>query len=542
MIGAIAGTIVFAGIFWFWSLYRHFTIEIPDMGGVYTEGMLGQPLYINPLFSQSSGADGDIVRLVYSSLFTRDVQGHLVKELADDYTISEDGKLYTVKLHQGVRFHDGEELTADDVVYTFQMIQDPAYKSPLRFNWQGVDIAQTDRYTLTFTLKKSYFAFLENLTTGILPKHVWESVPPEKFSLVETNLTPIGSGPYMIASPTNTFKKDSNGTILSYDLKTFPEYFREKPFVSRITFRFYPTEDLLIDAYNRREISGASGVSVDAWEHLKDQKSAQLYEFRQPRLFAVFFNEVKSIPLGYPEVRQALTLGTDREGLVRDVLAGHGEALSSPFFPGMVGFNQDAQAGYDPGKAAKILDDAGWALDGDVRKKKGQELAFEVVTPDWADLVKTANILKQQWQGLGVRVTVRVVGGAELQQTVIRPREYQALLYGEVSGFNPDPYSFWHSSQKNDPGTNFSMLNNSDIDDVLLGAREKQDEADRVAQYKIFQEKFKELAPAVFLYSPHYLAIINQKVRGVTPENINTPSDRLVSLMKWFLDTKRVRK
>ncbi|MEI8103610.1 MAG: ABC transporter substrate-binding protein [Candidatus Moraniibacteriota bacterium] len=534
---------VIAAGFWFWSLYRHFTKEVPDTGGTYTEGMLGQPLYLNPLFSQSSGPDGDMSRLMYDSLFTRDEQGQLMKEMVDDYTLSPDGMTYTMHLHQGIHFHDGQELTADDVVYTFQTIQDPAYKSPLRFNWQGVGVSSPDRYTVVFSLKKPYFAFLENLTTGILPKHIWESIPPENFSLAEVNLNPIGSGSFQVASPTDPYKKDSNGAILSYELKAFPDYFGKKPFLSRIVFRFYPTEDTLIDAYNRREISSLGGISGDAWEKVKDQKSARLYEVRQPRLFSVFFNEIKSVPLGYPEVRQALSLATDRDALVKDVLAGHGEVLSSPFMLGMVGFDQGSQISYDLGAAKKLLDDNGWVSGDDgIRSKKNQKLAFELVTPDWSDLVDTANILKQQWHDLGVDVSVRVVGGTDLQQTIIRPREYQALLYGEVSSFNPDPYSFWHSSQKSDPGTNFSMLSDSAIDDALATARETQDEGVRSEQFRIFQQRFKTLAPAVFVYSPHYLYIINQKIQGVSLENINTPSDRLASIAQWFIYTKRVGK
>lgn len=539
----VMGVAVIAAGFWLWSIYQHLTKEVPDSGGTYTEGMLGQPLYLNPLFSQSSGPDGDISRLIYDSLFVRDGQGQLMKEMVDDYTLSADGMTYTMHLRQGIRFHDGQELTADDVVYTFQTIQDPAYKSPLRFNWQGVGVSSPDRYTVVFSLKKPYFAFLENLTTGILPKHIWESIPPENFSLAEVNLNPIGSGSFQVASLTDPYKKDSNGAILSYELKAFPDYFGEKPFLSRIVFRFYPTEDTLIDAYNRREISGLGGISGDAWEKVKDQKSARLYEVRQPRLFSVFFNEIKSVPLGYLEVRQALSLATDRQALVQDVLAGHGEVLSSPFMPGMVGFDEGSQIAYDLDAAKKLLDENGWVSGDDgIRSKKNQKLAFELVTPDWSDLVDTANILKRQWREIGVDVSVRVVGGTDLQQTIIRPREYQALLYGEVSGFNPDPYSFWHSSQKSDPGTNFSMLNDSAIDEALATAREAQDEGVRGEQFRVFQQRFKTLAPAVFVYSPHYLYIINQKMRGVSLENINTPSDRLTSIAQWFIYTKRVGK
>ena len=529
-------------LFWLGAIYVHMTQVVPDTGGAYTEGIVGQPLYLNPLLSQASGADSDIVRLVYSGLFTHDSNGQIQKDLVSDYSVSDDNKVYTMFLRTGVRFHDGQELTADDVVYTFRIIQDPAYKSPLKSNWQGVDVSQTDRYTVVFTLKKPYFGFLENLTTGILPKHVWENIGSDKFSLNDSNLSPVGSGPYMVSSPTGALKKDSSGNVLSYELKSFPGYSGRAAYISKIIFRFYPSEETLIDAYNRREVLGMAGISPNGWERIKDQKSALLYELRQPRLFAVFLNEIKSVPLGYPEVRRALAMGIDRDALVRDILAGHGEALSTPLLAGMIGFDTDAQIGYDPSKAAQVLDDAGWKLSGDVRKKGDKELSFELVTPDWPDLIKTADMLRDQWAAIGVRVSVKSVGVADLQQSVIRPREYQALLFGEVSSFNPDPYSFWHSSQKNDPGTNFSLFDDQATDDALAVARETLDDNTRAEQYRIFQERVKDQAPAVFLYSPHYLYVVNQEVKGIDLGSVNFPSDRLARVTDWYMDTKRIRK
>ncbi|MEK7494290.1 MAG: ABC transporter substrate-binding protein, partial [Patescibacteria group bacterium] len=183
-------------IFWVGALYIASTKAVPKAGGEYTEGIAAQPRYVNPILSQTSEADADLVQLMYSGLFGYNKEGKIEKRLLQDYTVGDDGKTYTLTLRQGVKWHDGEEVTADDVLFTINAIQDPAYKSPLRANWLSVDASAVDRYTIVFTLKKPYFGFLENLTVGILPKHIWENIPADKFLLADYNLAPIGSGPY----------------------------------------------------------------------------------------------------------------------------------------------------------------------------------------------------------------------------------------------------------------------------------------------------------------------------------------------------------
>ena len=162
--------VIFAGLFaWLVMLFLSFTKPVPAEGGVYTEGIVGEPMHINPILAQATDVDADMVQLVYSSLFSYDDAGRLRPSLAEGYELQEDGKKYVVKLRSGVKWHDGQDLTADDVLFTFRTIQDASYRSPLRANWQGVDVSKDDDQTVVFSLKKAYFDFLENLTVGHLP-------------------------------------------------------------------------------------------------------------------------------------------------------------------------------------------------------------------------------------------------------------------------------------------------------------------------------------------------------------------------------------
>lgn len=537
--GLLAAVAFSAIVFWFSAGYLALTKVVPDTGGQYIEGVVAQPRYINPILSQTSDADADLVELIYSGLFRYSGDGKLEKHIASDYSISEDGKTYTIFLKPNVRFHDGEELSADDVAFTVRAIQDPAYKSPLRANWQGVGATVTDRYTIVFSLKKPYFGFLENLSVGILPRHIWENIAPDKFTLADYNLSqPIGAGPYLF----DEMDKDAQGNILSFHLESNTEHFAGVPNIDRVTFRFYPDEDSLLEAFNRQEIMGIHSISQERAGEVLTKGSVTLYEFSLPRLFSVFLNTNKSVALAYDEVREALALATDRQAIIDDVRGGRGRVATGPFLPFVQGYAEGG-VGFDAGRANALLDEKGWKLgDSGRRSKDGTELVFNLTVPDWPELMRTADMLREQWQKIGVTTEVKVLSQADLQQNSIRPREYEALLFGQGSMLDPDPYSFWHSSQKNDPGLNLAFYENKDVDAILSDAREMTDTGKRLEAYQKFQSIIASEHPAVFLYSPSYLYAVSNRVQGITARPINVPSARLSSIASWYIETKRVKK
>lgn len=528
-------------IFWLGNFYFNFTKAIPKKGGEYVEGVVGQPLYINPLLSQTSEADSDLVQLIYSGLFKYNTEGKIENCLAEGYEISEDQKTYTVHLRKDLFWHDGQPLTAGDVFFTVNILQDPAYKSPLRQNWQGVDVNQVDDYTLDFNVSNPYFGFLNNLTVGILPKHIWGNIAPEKFSLADYNLKPIGSGPYKFVD----FQKNSNGEILSYSLRSFDKYCEGEPYISRIVFNFYPDEDMMLTAYNKKEIKGMETVDPDKIESIKNKKSTATKEIFYPRYFSVFFNQVKSVPLANSDVRKALSQSVNRKEIMDQILKGKGTEIFSPFLQSMVENNNDIdKREYDVNKAREILDQADWKLkEGEfIREKNGTKLQFKIYTADWPDLSDTANILSRQWKEIGADVSVETLAVTDLQQNYIRPREYEALLFGQVTSFDPDLYPFWHSSQKQDPGFNLGIFDDKDADELLRDIRQELNTEKRIEKYKKLQEIISDESPAVFLYSPYYLYPISNEVKGLGIKNINTPSGRFADVNKWYIKTKRVKK
>jgi peptide/nickel transport system substrate-binding protein len=210
----------------------------------------------------------------------------------------------------------------------------------------------------------------------------------------------------------------------------------------------------------------------------------------------------------------------------------------------MQGYKDGGSMQADVERANKILDEAGWVLDENenVRKKDANILEFELVTTDWPELNQTAELLKQQWAKIGARVTVNVLTVSDLQQNYIRTREYDSILFGQAISFNPDLYSFWHSSQKHDPGLNLSLFDNKDADGLLESLRQETDQEKRVASIQSFQDILTKENPAVFLYSRYYLYPTNTNVQGIEVTNISNPAQRFADVNDWYVKTKRIMK
>ena len=527
-----------------WLISRNLknTIIAPNYGGSFTEGIVGSPIYINPVLSQANDSDRDVSELIFSGLLKYNIKGELIPDLAEKYNIGENGKVYEFLLRKDIKWHDGKPFTADDVIFAINIIQNPDFRSPLRVNWVGVETEKIDDYTIRFKLKNAYAPFLANTTVGIIAKHVWEKISPDSFSFVPENLEPVGTGPYKFKKA----EKDKDGFISHIELAAFGDYGSDRrPFIEKINLNFYPNEESAIKAYNRGKINNLNLFSIQSKTLLKGQTRSNIYKLNLPRYFAVFFNQTKSKPLSDKTVRTALNYATNKKQIIDEVLDGEGKQVDSPI-PDGVKYHSDDIKIYDFAQehANNILEAAGWKdIDNDgIREKDGEKLEIELITTELKELQQVANLLSEQWVKIGAKTNVKPMEIGVIQQEYIRPREYQALLFGEVLGLDPDPYSFWHSSQKKDPGLNLALYNNKKIDDLLSAARQILEPNLRAAKYKEFQQLIIDDAPVVFLYSSYNLYLAAKKIKGITVENIVLPSKRFADIEDWYIKTQRVKK
>ena len=439
---------------------------------------------------------------------------------------------------------DKTPITSDDVIFTINLVKDAKYQSPLRNTWQGVKAEKIDDWKLTLKLSVEYEPFLENATIGIMPKHIWEQVLPQNFLLTQLNSKPIGFGPYQLTKIT----KSAAGKIKSMEFSPNDKYY-EKANISTILLRFYETQDDLISAFKRREIDGFS-LNSPLEKDLVKSRSVSFYNLKLPRYFGVFFNQNKSKALSDLEVRKALEMSTDKNRIVEEILKNEAEVQNGPFPYGLLEIKDPVILyPFDFAKAGEILDKAGWKAGASgIREKKlkgdktATSLEFTLTTTDWPELTQVASLLQSDWGKIGVKVNLDIVPVSAVQTQSIRPRQYEALLFGEVLTLNPDPFSFWHSTQRKDPGLNLAVYSNKKVDGLLETARQAEDPEIKAAKYAEFQKIIVSEIPAIFLYSPNYIFALPPKIKGMNTQAINTPSQRFENINKWYIATKRMLK
>jgi len=525
--------------------YISLTHPVPAAAGSYTEGVLGTPHTINPLYA-TRDADRDLSRLVFSGLLTYDGNGTIQKDLADQYEISPDGKTYTVYLKKNVMWHDGKPLDADDVIFTIHAIQNPQYKSPLRPNWQGVDAEKLDRNTVRFTLRAPYAPFIENLTQGIIPRHLWEGIPPDTAILHELNTKPVGSGPYRASRS----QQADDGSFVWYEVMSNASYYRQGPYLKTIRLQFFDADTPMLQAWRKGDIDGFGPISTHNATELPQDKTSLLL-IRMPRIFSLFFNQKKNPTLQDAKVRAAFAYLLDKNTLAREATLGGGIVTDQilPPFTGMHGTSTVKTYEYNPDTARGLLADAGWkniGADG-IREKqvrqKGkteiQRLQITLATSDWPELLRAAAAVRKMAHDVGIDVVVEQHTFNELQDAVMHPRNFEMLLFGQVYGYEPDPFAFWHSSQIKDPGLNVALYANKKADKILADARRTADTGIRAQEYEGFMGLASQDLPAIPLYTQLYLYVLPADMKGVSISKISLPADRFNNVNLWYRKTKR---
>ncbi|KKU81767.1 MAG: Extracellular solute-binding protein family 5 [Parcubacteria group bacterium GW2011_GWA1_47_8] len=519
-------------------------VEIEAKGGSFTEGIVGSPRFINPILALSD-ADRDMSSLVYSGLLKADPDSGLVEDLTEGYTVSEDGLSYDFTIREDSVFHDGAKVTADDVVFTVLKAQDPVIKSPRLASWDGVKVEAVDERHVRFILPRPYAPFLENATLGILPKHLWQGVDAEQFPFSELNVSPVGSGPYKIKK----VERNSSGIPQGYVLSAFNDYALGRSYIDTLAFRFYPSEEALILAYQKGDVEAMGGVSP---EKISQLKQVRIEQTPLPRIFAVFFNQNVAQIFSHSEVRAALNRALDKEQIVEQILANYGTAIDSPLPPESIDVENAALASSTETdsdtrivEARALLEQGGWKFNEEegvwTHPKKGK-LQFSLATSEAPELKAVAEELKTAWEELGVPVEVKIFATGDLKETVVRPRKFDTLFFGQVLGRTSDPYPFWHSSQRLDPGLNIASYVNSSADKALEQARAESNPEKRAQFYETFKNEITKDVPAIFLYAPEFLYVVPKDVHGISLNGVTIPAERFSNIYEWYISTDNVWK
>ncbi len=519
-------------------LVQKYTKVVPSEGGIYREGIIGQPRFINPLYA-TTNTDRALVNLIYSGLYKFDGNGNVVPDLASGFPeVSEDGKTYTVKLNAGLQWHNALPITSSDVLFTIKTLQNADYNSPRRNDWLSTTVETPDDHTVVFKLKNASGPFLNNLTLPIISEVVWSKVAPNDFVNSLGNIEAIGSGPYRVKE----VKKTSQGSIQTLTLESSADFKPRSSYITSLRINFYESSEDLLKAMLGNQIDGFGFSQFDQRVSIKQSASnLTIHQIPLPQYQAVFLNTSNKI-LGSGTVRKALNMATDKSQILNDVFEGQGLLIESPILTQHVSNLPNINSQTNIEEAKNLLEQAGWKLENNsqIRKRGSSELKFTLATNDSPTNVHTAELLIKQWEKLGVGVSLNTLPTKDLNESVIKPRNYDMLLFAQKLGADPDPFVFWHSSQTKAPGLNLSNYSNTNIDSLISQARASTDKTERDALYLQIHDIIRQDLPAIFLVQSVYTYAITDQIRGFGINSLPDETTRFYDLRNWYLSTKRV--
>ena len=510
------------------------TVPKPAVGGTAVEALVGPANVLNPLF-ESVDSERDVDSVIYQGLTTVGPQQNVIGLLASGWTVSPDHLTYTFDIRTGVRWADGQPFSADDVLFTFHVLQDLEYTQPGAEFWRDVGVAPGAPGQVVFSLRAPSAAFPLSVRIGIIAKHVFAGMAPAQIAASQfSGVRAIGTGPFRVAA--------INPLAISLDRNPFAS---PRPYLDHLVLRTYPASDPQMAI--RAVLSGAADLvgglepqEVDALQGRTDMSVLEAH------LFTNSFISLNPDGDGKPffsdaTVRVALVQAVDRQRLINEVLAGRADPDSGPIPTSGWAYSAAAAGAhaYDQLAAAKALDAAGWAVSpgSNIRAKKGTPFKVGLVVADSYPNRQVADALARQLLDLGIEIDVKGVPPSQLVQNYLIGRKYEMALVAFDVGPDPDQYSLWHSGT--DPsGLNFAYARGWGlIDGDLENGRDAVDPPARLAAYIDFQTLMSDAAPAIFLYSGRYDYAVSQRVHGVRLNSAVEPTDRFQYVTEWYVNT-----
>ncbi|RLB06894.1 MAG: peptide-binding protein [Deltaproteobacteria bacterium] len=506
--------------------------ERPCYGDTIIVGSIGDASNLIPMLASDS-ASHTICDLIYNGLVKYDKDLNLVGDLAEDWEISPDGKTITFHLRRGVRWHDGVEFTAEDVLFGFRTITSP--KTPTAYSGDYLEVKRAevlDKYTFRVIYREPFAPGLASWgSLVVLPKHLLEGQ-----DITTSRLTrhPIGTGPYR-------FKQWVTGEKIV--LESNHEYFEGRPYIDGYIYRIIPDPATMF-----LELK-AGGIDWMGLTPLQYRRQTNYPAFERE------FHKYKYLPFSYTylgynllspkfqdkRVRQAISYAIDKEEIVKVVLLGLGVVATGPYKPGTWYYNPHVKRyPYDPQRAKQLLREAGWRdTDGDgVLDKGGVPFEFTIML-NWGNQsrLKAAEIIQWRLRQVGIRVKLRVMEWASFINEYIDKKRFEAVILGWSTGVDPDQYDIWHSSKTGYKELNFISYKNKEVDDLLVKARRVFAREQRRKYYFRFQEILAEEQPYTFLYVPYALPVIHARFRGIKP----AAAGITYNFIRWYVPKREQR-
>lgn len=492
------------------------SIMVPIKGGAYHEGFVGQPIALNPITSQNP-IDQEISSMIFSRL------GGLLSV----YDASSDGRIFNLKLKEGLKWDDGEPLTSDDIIFTIRTVQNPEVNSPFLKSWQGVAAERGSELQIKLTLPLPYVFFKNNIERlPIIPKHIFGGIPTENFRLSDYNLEPVGSGPYKFES----FTKRKDGFITRYHFVPNENYSGKEPYIKDFYFNFFQNSADLSQAARLHEVNGfGSAAPVDF--DVSGARGVAEEKIPMSDYYALFFNQNSNPLLKEKNIRLALSYAVNRDRIIQEALGGNAEKTGALGLP---------SPEYNPQLAKQMLADF-------KAKNKNEAVDITFTIPDAEFTKKAAELIKKDWEEAGAnQVRIITFNPNEPGNATVKSRDYEILLFGNVLENPNDIFPFWHSSQSLYPGLNLALYQNQQADNIMENVRQTADESKQKDLADQARKTVLADAPAIFLFSLPYTYIHSADLGGfIRPPAGNflaSPTDKFINANEWYVAEVRVIK
>jgi len=510
------------------------SVTVPTSGGSFVEGVVGAPNTLNPLFSDAYPVDRELVDLIFDGLTTFDASGKLIPVLAERWTVGEDGRSVRFFLRQGLTWQDGEPVTANDVAFTYGLMQDATFPGPaaLQTLWQAVTINVIDELTVDFVLPAPYAPFLEATTRGILPAHLLQGETAVSLLTHPFSQSPLGTGPFMV-DPDQDWRQ--TGRLA---LSPNPDYFQQGTQLAHLEYRFFPDETSLVDAFINGDIHAINHISTENLPEVAALPGARLFTVTEERITMLLFNQRQDVANKLPPIgmRQALALGLDRQGLVDQVLHGQGVLLEGPYLPNTWVYNPSAYTPYSsqPENAVARLEENGWlAPEGQVmRWREGEPLSIRLAALRQDQALVTAVV--DQWAALGIDVQVSLHSNLSELQQALNAGSFDVAIIDVIPTHDPDLYDFW-SQEAIVRGQNYGGWNNRRASEALEMGRQLWRVEERRPFYETFLRFYDAELPALTLYQHVKTYVLSSEVNQAEIGLIRRPRDRYPTFAQWFL-------
>ncbi len=516
----------------------------PAEGGIYSEGLIGTFMRLNPLLDYYNEADRSVDRLIFNGMLRIDDRGLPLADLATAWGISRDGMIYNFSINPEATWHDGQPVSSDDVIFTIQMMtaEDSPVPNDLRQFWQQVEVNRLDEKTVQFKLPEPFAPFLDYLTFGLLPSHLLGDLTVSELINDPYNLQPVGSGPYRF-DHLITEGDQINGVVLS----AYKDYYDQGAYIDQIAMRYYPDDQAAYGAYQAGDIAGLADVTQTILPEVLKEQELNLYTTRLPEMTLLYLN------LDDPQVsffqdlniRKALMQGLNRQAMIDNLLNGQAILADGPIFPGTWAYYDGIEHYvYDQDQAIALLREAGFTLPasgGEIRTSEdGTALSFELLYADDEQHAALANAIQRDWAALGVKVSLTALPYDQLVSEHLETRNYQAALVdlNLSRSPDPDPYPFWHQTQITS-GQNYSKWDDRQASEYLEQARITTELDERARLYNNFQVRWSQELPAIPLFYPVYTYAVSSDVQGVSIGPIFDIPDRFNHVTNWYLVTRR---